>query len=73
LHLAAAQVQRDGFFASVEQDADSVVAALAQNDPGIALQAQFWAALFSKNGKTNPLAAYHLNITVTHLRRPVST
>ena len=31
-----------------------------------------WTALFSENGKTNPLAGYHLHITVTHLRNPVS-
>jgi hypothetical protein len=51
---------------------DSAAADLAQDDPGVALQVEFWTALFPESGKTNPLAGYHLHITVTHLRSPVS-
>src|ERR1700733_12831502 len=67
LDLNVAQVQCQRLFASLEQHSDGGRSVSAHNDTGIT--SKFRTALFSENGKTNPLTRFHLYVIVAHSRR----
>jgi hypothetical protein len=67
LDVNVAQVQCQRLFASLEQHSDGGRSVSAHNDTSIAFK--FRTALFSENGKTNPLTRFHLYVIVAHSRR----